>query len=185
MNKLIVFIAILIVAWGCTETIVETVIDEVVTDSLEAVIDSLLSVPPDTVIQTVITYAQISVSPRAVAFWDDGALLAALMGIGINVSDKDINNVSIEYTLSSDAFMADILSQSVGHFLTERPPFEYVPNDPFPYEIRYTLEPDSINFIYVGADTLRNVNRAYWHFRIIVENIIPKTAWQYGGRIER
>ena len=179
MNKLLSFI--LILCWGCTETIVETV--------YETLTDTLITVIHDTTIifetDTVITYAQISVSPRAVGFWENGALLAAFMGIGINVSDKDVTNVSIEYTLSSDAFMADILSQNVGYFLTERPPFEYAPNDPFPYEIRYTLEPDSINFIYVGADTLRNVNEVYWHFRIIVENIMPKTAWQYGGIIER
>ena len=185
MNKLLTFIVILIVVWGCTE---EPLAPEIVFvhDTLITVIhDTTLTFETDTVI--VATYTQISISPRAVGFWEKDNLYAVLFGNGINISDDIIDSVSIEFTVTADVGRENILSESIGYFLPESPPFRYVPNDPFPYKIQHNLEPDAVNYIYVAADTLEGIDSAFWYFRLIVEDSFFKRAssWQYGGIIER
>jgi len=190
MNKLLAFILIIAACWGCTERIVDTeAIDELntINDSLIAIVDSLESLPPDTFFIIVIRNAEISLSVGVASFSIDGGLVAVLLGAAVNISDDVIKNTSIEFTITADRNRWDIISETIGYFVLERPARTWFPPDtaPFPYTIQYDLQPDSINYVYVASENLGNIGGAWWYFRIIVDDFLLKPAWQYGGIIKQ
>ena len=177
-------VTIILLFFSCSETITETVtiIDEAAIDSLEAVIDSL-----ELEADSVITHAEISVSPLGTGYWEDDYFVSFLSGIGVNLSDSTIEDVSVEFTITADKLRRDILSETVGYFITQQPLSRYIPNSPFPYEIQHDLEPNQVTHIYVGADTIRVSGRLHWWFRVTVGSGLSKRVndWQYGGEIRR